>query len=266
MPKPISVSRTPSSNEPAAVPQNLKENPGVGCSMKKLVFSAENLPSVPAPGSHLVWGGNATEGEHVISPPFSSAFLSRARKARENGIEVFAYLEGPCGDTNGRDDGERARCRKLHNAFNARSAPGTPDTALARWKPYTLAQMMESGKYGIGYCEIDNLNNNVNIPLVPLVREVKRLFDSGKIYCRLVLKNLSESDIQAIIRDVAPTPLEAAFIAPFHIYEASGTGMKARLDSAMQRLKGSGSTTIISTDSDRYGSKFTQSPFLTCGK
>lgn len=251
--------------EPAAARPPAR-NEGVGCSMKQLRFSADSHPRVPASGEHVVWGGNATEGQQVLAPPYSSAFLARARQARANGIEVFAYLEGPCGDTGGRDDGERSRCQRLHNAYNARFAPGTPNTALARWKPYTLGQMKESGKHGIGYCEIDNLDNNVKVPLVPLMKELKKLFDEGKIYCRLVLKNLSTGDIDSIIRNVAPTPADAAFIAPFHIYEANGTGMKARLDAAMQRLKGSGSTTIISTDTNNYGARFTKSPFLTCGK
>src|SRR5262245_31188842 len=33
------------------------------CVQRKLTFSADELPTVPAAGSALVWGGNATGGE-----------------------------------------------------------------------------------------------------------------------------------------------------------------------------------------------------------
>lgn len=242
------------------------DNTGVGCSMKKLRFSADRQPEVPRAGEHLVWGGNATEGQKVINPPFASAFLRRAESARRNGIEVFAYLEGPCGDTDGEDDGETARCMELHQAYNARYARGTPDTDLARWKPFTFAQLKLSGKYQIGYCEIDNFKNNVTIPLVPIMKELKKMFDENKMYCRIVLKNLSAKDLAAIKKHVAPTPADAAFIAPFHIYEDSNNSKREALTEAMQALKGQGSTTIISTNSKKYGSRFTPNTFLTCGK
>ena len=234
-----------------------------GCVQRKLRFSADALPSLPASAAY-VWGGNATGGEPLLDPPYSGAFLARARDAHAHAMEVFAYLEGPCGDTGGVDDGERARCANLHDAYNAQFAPGTPNTAKARWKPYTMKQLTTSGPLGVDYCEIDNLENQVTIALNPLLQEIKALFDKGKIHCRLVLKNVSVTAIDAIRANVATTPAEANFIAPFHIYEADDTREKAALDAAMKRLKGPGAVTIVSTDTNHYGSAFTPDTFLTC--
>lgn len=235
-----------------------------GCVERKLRFSADDLPAVPSDASALVWGGNATGGDAFIDPPYAPDFLSRSRTVHQRGGEVFAYLEGPCGNTGGGDDGEIARCRRIHRAYNARFAPGTPDTDRARWKPYTMKQLSTSGALGVDYCEIDNLENNVSIPLLPLLREIKTEYDEGRVHCRLVLKNVEADVIDAIRRDVASTPAAANFIAPFHIYEADDTREKARLDAAMRRLKGAGAVTIISTDTFHYGAAFTSDRFLTC--
>jgi hypothetical protein len=234
-----------------------------GCVSRRLRFSADDLPPVPS-GSGFVWGGNATGGEAFVDPPYAGDFLARARQARAKGQQVFAYLEGPCGDTGGVDDGERARCSNLHRTFNRRFAPGTPDTANERWKPYTMKQLTTSGAHGVDYCEIDNLENNVTVPLVPLLTEVKARFDRGEIACRLVLKNVSASGIDAIRAHLAPTPADAKFIAPFHIFEDDDTRQKSSLDAAMRRLKGPGAVTIISTDTNHYGGAFTQDTFTTC--
>ncbi len=234
-----------------------------GCATRRLTFSADNFRPVPG-SSDWVWGGNATEGDTHLSPPYSPNFLSRVRTAKSRGAETFAYLEGPCGDTDGQDDGERARCANLHRAFNNRYAPGTPNTPYARWKPFTFAQLKQSGRYGIDYCEIDNLENNVTIPLIPLLREIKALYDSGQVHCKLVLKNISVSGLNSIRQNIATSNAGARFLAPFHIFEANGTGQKAALDAAMQRLKGEGAVTIISTDTNHYGSGFTPDRFRTC--
>jgi hypothetical protein len=237
---------------------------GGGCMQRKLTFSADDFPSMPAAGSAFVWGANATGGDQFLDPPYSPDFISHAQDAQGRGLLVYAYLEGPCGDTGGVDDGERARCRRIHNAYNQRFAPDTPDTPEARWKPFTMKQLTTSGQVGADYCEIDNLDNAVTIPLNPLLKEVKGLFDSGQAHCRLVLKNVDADAIDSIRADVAPTPADANFIAPFHIFEDDNTAKKPALDAAMKRLKGDGAVTIISTDTNHYGSAFTPDKFLTC--
>ena len=239
---------------------------GASCRAEKLVFSADELPAVPSASSKKTWGGNATQGNDVIDPPYDEDFLAFASKAKQRGLRVFAYLEGPCGDTGGVDDGERARCRNLHNRFNDEFAPSTPDTALARWKPFTFAQMARAEEAGVDYCEIDNLSNNVTVPLVPLMQELKELYDAGEHTCRIVFKNLSADDIYAIKDEVAPTVEDAAFIAPFHIFEADDTSDKADLDEAMRDIKGPGAVTIISLDTNAYGSDFTNDTFTSCGR
>ena len=56
----------------------------------------------------------------------------------------------------------------------------------------------------------------------------------------------------------------ASFIAPFAIYEADNTAEKASLNAAMKRLKGPGAVTILSLDTNHYGSAFTPDTFLAC--
>jgi hypothetical protein len=229
-------------------------------SQRELVFSANALPDVPESAA-FVWGGNATEGADAL---YSSDFLSRAKEVHAVGAQVFAYLEGPCGDTAGEDDGERTRCADIHNAFNAANAPDTTDSPEERWKPFTFEQLKRSGASGVDFCEIDNLENNVTIDLNPLLSEIKSLYDNGDIHCKLVLKNVNVDAMNAIRSDVASSPSEANFIAPFHIFEAGSTDEKAALDEAMVKLKGEGAVVIISTDTKNYGSAFTQDSFLTC--
>lgn len=234
------------------------------CVRRKLTFSADDFPQFPAGRSAYVWGANATDGEEFLDPPYSKDFISHAKEAHRRKLEVFAYLEGPCGDTGGVDDGERSRCKNIHNAFNRRFAPQTPDTPKARWKPFTMEQLKRSGEVGVDYCEIDNLANNVTIPLNPLMKEIKGLYDSGKIHCRIVLKNVSRDELESLKAHVAPTPKEADFIAPFHIFEDDNTGQQRALTDAMKDLKGDGAVTIISLDTNHYGSKFTNDAFTTC--
>lgn len=247
-------------------PKNAAPDAGGGgaCVTRKLTFSADDFPAIPAAGSAMVWGANATGGDLYLDPPYSPGFVSRARTAKSRGLEVFAYLEGPCGDTGGVDDGERARCANIHQSYNNRYAPGTPNTAAARWKPFTMKQLTTSGSLGVDYCEIDNLDNNVTIPLNPLLREIKGMYDAGTVHCRLVLKNVSVAAIDSIRANVAPTPADANFIAPFHIFEDDNLAQKASLDAAMKRLKGPGAVTIISTDTNHYGAAFTHDSFTTC--
>lgn len=238
--------------------------PADGCTSRRLRFSADALPALPPGGSAWVWGGNATDGEAFLDPPYSDAFRARAKEAHDRGALVFAYLEGPCGDTDGVDDGERARCANIHAAYNRRFAPGTSSSAAARWKPYTMKQLATSGAMGVDFCEIDNLDNAVHIPVVPLLAEIKQLFDAGKVHCRIVLKNVDVESLDAIRANVAKTPADAAFLAPFHIFEADDTRDKPALDAAMRRLKGPGAVTIISRDTNHYGSAFTDDTFTTC--
>jgi hypothetical protein len=241
-----------------------KQTAPPGCVSRKLTFSADAFPALPAANSAYVWGANATGGDLYLDPPYAPGFVSRAQQARARGLLVFAYLEGPCGDTGGVDDGERARCANIHNAYNARYAPGTPNTPSARWKPFTMKQLTKSGDVGADFCEIDNLDNAVTIPLNPLLAEIKSLYDGGQVHCRIVLKNVDVAGIDSIRAHVAPTPAAANFIAPFHIFEADDTRPKSALDAAMQRLKGPGAVTIISTDTNHYGSAFTPDRFATC--
>jgi hypothetical protein len=243
---------------------SLNSNAEGKCIQRKLTFSADRLLPIPSSPSY-VWGGNATEGGEYIDPPYSSNFLSNAGTAKEMGLETFAYLEGPCGNTGGKDDGEVSRCEILHRSFNARFSPETEDSAQERWKPYTLRQMELSEELGIDYCEIDNLENNVKIPLIPILQEIKNLYESGKIHCRLVLKNINEETLTEIKNEVAPSHKEADFIAPFHIFEADDLDKKSELDDAMKKLKGNGAVTIFSTNTNAYGSEFTDDSFLTCG-
>jgi len=237
---------------------------GGTCENRKLTFSADDFPAMPPASAAYVWGANATSGDLYLDPPYAPDFLAHARDARSRGLEVFAYLEGPCGDTDGVDDGERARCANIHNSYDARFAPGTPNTPQARWKPFTMKQLTTSGQLGVDYCEIDNLDNNVTIPLNPLLQEIKGLYDAGTVHCRLVLKNVSVAALDSIRAHVATTPADAEFIAPFHIFEDDSAAQKPALDAAMKRLKGPGAVTIISTDTNHYGAGFTKDTFLTC--
>ena len=237
---------------------------GGACEDRKLTFSADGFPAMPAAGAAYVWGANATGGDLYLDPPYAPDFLAHAQQAKSRGLGVFAYLEGPCGDTDGVDDGERARCSSIHNSYNQAFAPGTPNTAQARWKPFTMKQLTTSGQLGVDYCEIDNLDNAVTIPLNPLLTEIKGLYDSGKVHCRLVLKNVSVAALDSIRAHVAATPADAEFIAPFHIFEDDNTAQKPALDAAMKRLKGAGAVTIISTDTNHYGAAFTKDTFRAC--
>lgn len=240
------------------------------CAPQSLKFSADYLPAVPAKGSNTVWGGNATGGQHLLNPPYAKDFLAKVREAKSKGLQTFAYLEGPCGDTGGKDDGERARCRKLHRAFNSANpseAVRTKDSDLERWKPYTLNQMKLSQSLGIDHCEIDNLENNVRVDLIPFLREVKNLYDSGQIHCKLVLKNLRRSQLESIKQQLSPTPDQAAFISPFHIFETNKeqvSSQRSGLNQALKSLKGPDATTIFSTNTNAYGSAFTQDKFGLC--
>ncbi len=127
-----------------------------------------------------------------------------------------------------------------------------------------MKQLTASGANHVDYCEIDNLSNGVTIPLEPLMAEIKAKYDAGEIRCRIVLKNVDVEALDSLRARVAPTPAAAAFIAPFHVYEADDLREKPALDAAMRRLKGPGAVTIVSTDTFHYGRAFTADRFLTC--
>lgn len=232
------------------------------CRSRKLIFSADYLPPVPGRNPSVIWGGNATGGGASL---YSPAFLSRVKKAKENGHQTFAYLEGPCGNTGDKDpDGEVARCARIHNAYNRSNRNGNSGSQEARWEPFTFKQLTESGKHKIDHCEIDNLENNVTIPLMPFLDKYKRMYDAGQIHCKLVLKNIAAPRIDEIKRRYAGQKGGVNFISPFHIYEARHHGQRSRLNQAMRELKGPGAATIISTNTYKYGSAFTEEMIRTC--
>lgn len=245
------------------------------CRPKKLNFSADYMPTVQK-GPDYIWGGNASEGYDQL---FSPSFLSSAAKAKAEGQEVFAYLGGPCGFTNGQNvGGEIERCARIHKNFNSDksnqglieelkttfSKPrGFANTPEERWIPYTFAQLKLSEKHNIDYCEVDNLNNNYNIDMISFFKIYKKMYDEKKIHCKLTLKNLNTSDLNKMISQIG-TGKKSDFVAPFHIFEDKNEAQKPVLTAKIQELKGSGARTIVSKDSTRYGAAFSQDSLITC--
>lgn len=254
---------------PSASRRGPASTEGGKCQNRQLKFSADRFPAIPARGTPSIWGGNANGGSAQL---YSSAFLTKVKEAKLAGHQTFAYLEGPCGDTAGKDkDGEKARCAKTFSAFNKRNAPGTPNTSLARWEPFTFQQLKASGKNQIDHCEIDNLNNNVKVPMIPFLTKYKKLYDSGEIHCKLVLKNISAREIASYKSTFSSQARGVDFISPFHIFEAYSFSQRDSLNSAMRSLKGAGAVTIISASpgnrdaaTNNYGSYFAKETVRTC--
>jgi hypothetical protein len=235
---------------------SLPDAPKNSCqpSPKRLLFSANKLPPVPNDKS-VIWGGNVLEGMRKGSKDlYGSAFIASAAKAHAQGLETFAYLEGKCGLTGGKDDGEIAKRRSKR-----------PNWDKAGWKSYTWDQLEKSGAMKVDHCEIDNLPDP---ELIALMTEYQKRYDQKKIHCKLVLKNIKYGSLAAIKAKFGPGKTD--FISPFAISE-KGPGSNGN-DSYHEKMflnhaeiKDAGAKTLINTNTHKYGDTMDRkSTFLSC--
>jgi hypothetical protein len=225
---------------------------------KTLVFHSDHLPPMPAAGSKKVWGANAMEGGEFAGGKallFGPSYLKALAQANARGLETFAYLEGKCGLTGGRDDGEIAKCARKR-----------PNWKGGGWQDFTFDQLRASVALRIDHCEIDNVFGDLpDSQALALLKKYKELYDRGEIRCKLVLKNNGVSLLGKIGKTFGRGSPHTDFISPFSIFEDDNTAKKAALDRAFAELKGSREvSTYISTDTNHYGSAFHGGPFASC--
>lgn len=153
--------------------------------------------------------------------------------AREVGAQLAVYVEGPGGAT-GRawtpDERERIRVAAASVGFT-----GTPHAIMTGWdgggwKTYTFRQLAHYRKLGYVAAEIDNLERVLggkSAALLAFYTEYARGVAAGQLPT-LIMKNINESRMQAVVAAVLEGKLPRAMLSEYHIAEED-SGNRARM-------------------------------------
>ena len=178
--------------------------------------------------------------------------------AKDLGAELEIYVEGPggpTGDTGWAQD-ETARVK------DAAELVGVDTRAkdwlkngwdTGGWKAYTFLQLAAYAKQGFNAGEIDNLERVIQGPAqrVAFYKEYAERVKAGP-FPQLVMKNVSEEDMTAVVKAVESGELPRAMFSEFHIYECANTEDWAPVDKISRRL---GIRTVPSRNTNKYDAK-----------
>lgn len=187
----------------------------------------------------------------------AAAIIETTRKV---GARLHIYLEGPGGVT-----GEQWTADELARIKVRATAEGIDTGVPLRdwmaiwnregWKTFTYKQLRAYKALGFESAEIDNLANGIakdpeNVKpaeYLEFFKLYRQWFEKGDVP-RLMLKNLSEDELDALIDAVNEGHLPREMFADFHIAETdSGDKRKQAAQSARIGIK-----TVFSGDTEHY--------------
>ncbi len=165
-----------------------------------------------------------------------SDYEATVRAARAAGARLHVYIEGPGGPTLDRwNPGELERIRRAaaRQGIDTRRPDWLARWNAGPWKNHAFEQLREFKRQGFESAEIDNLYRALgNRPerLVAFYREYAEQFRAGHLP-RVVLKNINEPQMRALVAAIRSGDLPREMFADFHIYEtqAGPRGRSAEL-------------------------------------
>lgn len=173
--------------------------------------------------------------------------------AKEAGAELEIYVEGPGGPTGDKwapDETARVKKAAASVGINTRKGAWMKDWDAWGWKAFTFKQLEAFKEEGYAAAEIDNLGRVLGDgaePLLAFFGEYGERCMAGRLP-RLVMKNISEAQMAAVVDAVKSGQLPRAMFSEFHISETD-SGDRAEQD----RLSSSiGIRTVASNDTYNY--------------
>lgn len=175
------------------------------------------------------------------------------KAARDAGAELEIYVEGPGGPTgNSWSPDESARVKKAAASVgvNTKKNGWMKDWDAWAWKAFTFKQLEAYKEDGFTAAEIDNLGRVLGEGVDPLIEffgEYAEKCMAGRLP-RLIMKNISEDQMQAVVAAVKDGRLPRAMFAEFHISER-GSGDRKEQDRLSSMI---GIRTVASNDTYNY--------------
>ena len=168
----------------------------------------------------------AAEKYDRIMVGFDSGAIPEAslKAARDAGAELELYIEGPGGPTgNTWSPDERARVRRAAAKVGIHTGESDwmEEWDKWGWKAFAFLQLEEYLGEGYTAAEIDNLGRVLgenNKPLIAFFKEYGERCLAGHLP-RLIMKNISPEQLQAVAAAVKDGELPRAMFAEFHIAE-----------------------------------------------
>jgi hypothetical protein len=177
--------------------------------------------------------------------------------ARSCEAELSIYVEGPGGPTgNAWAPDERARIRAAAASVGIRTdqKDWMEQWDEWGWKTYTFRQLEGYRRDGYSACEIDNLDRVTGDrdpdATIAFFKEFAERQGAGKLP-RLILKNMSEEQLERVIQAIDGGELPRSMFSEFHISE-KGSGDRRRQDELSSRI---GIRTVASNDTYNYDAK-----------
>ena len=175
------------------------------------------------------------------------------RAARDVGAELEIYVEGPGGPTgNSWSPDERARVRKAAASVgvNTKGDRWMQEWDAWAWKAYTYKQLEGYLEQGYTAGEIDNLGRVLgegSDKLVEFFADYGEKCVAGRLP-RLIMKNITEDQLEAVVAAVNDGTLPRAMFSEFHISER-GSGDRKKQDELSSQI---GIRTVASNDTYNY--------------
>ena len=175
------------------------------------------------------------------------------KAAREVGAELEIYVEGPGGPTGDAwSPDESARVKKAAASVGVSTKKGAwmKDWDAWGWKAFTFKQLEAFREDGYSAAEIDNLGRVLGDgvgPLMAFFSEYAERCLAGRLP-RLVMKNITETQLAAVVDAVKGGRLPRSMFSEFHISE-TGSGDRAEQDRLSSMI---GIRTVASNDTFNY--------------
>lgn len=175
------------------------------------------------------------------------------KAARDVGAELEIYVEGPGGPTGDAwspDESARVKKAAASVGVNTRKTGWMKDWDAWGWKAFTFKQLEAFKENGYSAAEIDNLGRVLGEDVGPLLAffgEYAERCLVGRLP-RLVMKNITEEQMTAVVDAVKNGRLPRAMFSEFHISE-TGSGDRAEQDRLSSMI---GIRTVASNDTYNY--------------
>ncbi len=179
--------------------------------------------------------------------------------ARDLGAELEIYVEGPGGKTGDAWDlGEEARVKAAAKTIGIDTREKgwrSKHWDTEGWKTFTFHQLAYYRGIGFNAGEIDNLDRVIKGPqaLVAFYREYGDRQLAGELP-QLVMKNISATDMTAVVDALQNSVLSRRMFSDFHIFECGKTDEWKEVDDISKTV---GIRTVPSTDTYNYDAKGT---------
>ncbi len=180
-----------------------------------LAFASEPIPTDRVKETARRYNGNV-----LIGVDANSDYANTLLAARQASARLHVYLEGPGGSTGESwTPDEKERCQEAARRVGILDKEWQTRWDEGGWKVWTFMQLRRFKSEGFESAEVDNLQRVVP-SLLDFYQEYASWWQRGLVP-RLMLKNLDEPSMRAVVDAVKAGKLPREMLADFAVFETS---------------------------------------------